>query len=177
MNEYLNYENSKKSLDYNYIENPSNSKFDYALGLIYITEPFILTFQPGGKYLQIPFNAFLFEPTNMTIDFPSIIIIEEGIYEIQLNMIILFPSIEETTLLSLFSGPFNGAVSVNGSPLTEGSFFFGQLSTKTPIRIPFFKSIITKLCKGDKIEIVVTNFAAEEIVIEKSTLSVVRIFQ
>ncbi|GAA0121646.1 MAG: hypothetical protein KID00_01805 [Clostridium argentinense] len=175
MNEHLNYKDSKKSSDYTCRENHSNSKTNQALGSIYITEPFAVIFQPGGKYLQIPFNAFLFEPINITVDFPNIKIMEEGFYEIQLNMIVLFPSIEETTLLSLFAGPLNGTISVNGSPITEGIFFFGQLSTKLPIRIPFFKSIITKLYKGDKIEVLVTSFTTEEIVIEKSTLSIVKI--
>jgi len=175
MKEYFNYKDSKEYLDCTTQNNSSTFKTETALGSIYITEPFILSFQPGGKYIQIPFNAFLPESNNVNITLPTIAIVQEGIYEIQLNMIVLFPSIDEITCLALFAGPLNGTISINGSPITEGTFFFGQLATKSPIRLPFLKSIITKLNTGDRIEILVTNFVAEEIIIEKSNLSVVQI--
>lgn len=175
MKDYSNYKDSEESLDYTTQNNSHTSKIETALGLIYITEPFILTFQPGGKYIQIPFNAFLPEPNNVTINLPNIIIARDGIYEIQLNMIVLFPSIDEITLLSLFAGPLNGTISINGSPITEGTFFFGQLVAKSPIRLPFLKSVLTRLTTGDRVEILVTNFLSEEIIIEKSALSVVQI--
>lgn len=174
MKEYLNYKNSEQSLDYINSSSSHTSKIKTTLGLLYITEPFILTFQPGGKYIQIPFNAFLPESNDIDINLPNIIITRDGIYEIQLNMIVLFPSIDEITLLSLFAGPLNGIISINGSPITEGTFFFGQLVAKSPIRLPFLKSVITKLTTGDRVEILVTNFLSEEIIIEKCTLSVVQ---
>ncbi|WP_291568842.1 MULTISPECIES: hypothetical protein [unclassified Clostridium] len=175
MKEYFNYKDSEEYLDCTTPNNPPTSKIKIALGSIYITEPFILSFQSGGKYIQIPFNAFLPESNDVTINLPTITIAQEGIYEIQLNMIVLFPSIDEITLLALFAGPLNGTISINGSPITEGTFFFGQLCAKSLIRLPFLKSVITKLNTGDRIEILVTNFVAEEIIIEKSTLSVVQL--
>ncbi len=59
MKEYFNYKDSEEYLDCTTPNNPPTSKIKIALGSIYITEPFILSFQPGGKYIQIPFNAFL----------------------------------------------------------------------------------------------------------------------